>query len=317
VHQMFLHATERAMVVAIVATLVLALLLNFLLLRRVLRPLSQMTRVTGRIASGDYGVRVSASASDEVGRLAEAFNAMAASLERIESLRKTMVIGVAHELRTPLTNLRGYLEAIRDGVLEATPDHLNTLHEETCRLESLVNDLMQLARAGTVRDTLRPTTVDLHDVLHEAIQAMDGSFHEKGITVATRFADGGLSVRADREKLLQVARNLVDNAWRYAPESGRLEVVTSREGDRACATFSNDGEGIAPEDLPLVFEPFHRGEKSRSRALGGAGIGLTLVKELIEAHGGTVHAVSRPGWTSIAFTLPRDDGDAAGSPRAS
>ena len=303
IHQMFLAAAHRYLIWATLATLTLAVALSLLLTKRVLRPLSQMIGTAGKISAGDYTDRVQTPSTDEIGRLAEAFNRMADSLQRIEQLRKKMVIDVAHELRTPLTNMRGYLEALRDGVLSPSKETFESLHEETLRLVQLIEDLLRLARADSARVTLRAEEVSLQKLIAQSLSLFRAPLDAKGIAVETRFEDGVDRVRGDPDKLAQVFRNLFQNACQYTPDGGNVRVSAERLPGGIKVVFANTGEGIAEEDLPFIFERFYRAEKSRSREHGGAGIGLAIVKELVEAHRGEVGAESTPTETRVWFTL--------------
>lgn len=304
VHKMFVDATHRALIWASAVALGLAIILSFLLTKKVLTPLSQMIGISRRIASGDYSEQVQTSARDEVGQLAIAFNHMAQSLQTLEQLRKTLVIDVAHELRTPLTNMRGYIEALRDGVIPPSEETFESLHDETLRLARLVEDLLQLARAEASRGDLRRQGVDLEDVVNRGLELFRFMLAAKRISVETNLPRAESQLMADPEKLSQVVRNLVQNASQYTQEGGWVKVYSERSPVSIKVVFANSGEGIAQKDLPFIFERFYRGEKSRSREHGGAGIGLAIVKELIEAHGGKVGAESGPTETRIWFTLP-------------
>lgn len=304
VNQMFLDATHRSLVWATLATLTLAVILSFLLTRKVLTPLSQMTAITKRIAGGNYESQVQISSTDEIGELAAAFNQMAASLRRVEELRKSMVIDVAHELRTPLTNMRGYIEALRDKVLPPSQETFELLHDETLRLVRLVEDLLQLARADASRGTLQKRKVNLQDLALQALHLFQPKFAEREIAVEANISEVEGQVVADPEKLSQVLRNLFQNAWQYTTQGGHIRVFTERLPGKLKVVFANTGDEIAENDLPFIFERFYRGEKSRSRDHGGAGIGLAIMKELIEAHGGEVGAETTPAETRIWFTLP-------------
>jgi signal transduction histidine kinase len=301
---MFLEAAHRYLIWATVATLILAAILSVLLTKRVLRPLSQMIGTAGKIAAGDYTDRVKSRSTDEIGELAEAFNWMADSLQRIEQLRKNMVVDVAHELRTPLTNMRGYLEALRDGVLAPSKETFASLHEETLRLAKLVEDLLRLARADSARATLHLEEISLQKMIGQNLNLFRTQLDAKAIVVRTCLEEGADRVRGDPDKLAQAIGNLLQNACQYTPGGGAIRVIAERAGEGLKVTFANTGEGIAAEDLPFIFERFYRGEKSRSREHGGAGIGLAIVRELIEAHGGTVGAESSEAETRIWFTLP-------------
>jgi len=304
VHQMFLDATHRSLIWATLATLALAVILSFLLTKKVLAPLSQMTAITRKIATGDYTAQVRISAADEVGQLAAAFNQMADSLRRVEQLRKTMVIDVAHELRTPLTNMRGYIEAFSDGVMAPSKEALESLYEETLRLAKLVEDLLQLARADASRGTIRRQRINLQELVSQVLELFQPKFAEKEIVVEVDLSRAGDRLMADPEKLSQVVSNLLQNACQYTPRGGHVRVFAERPPGKIKVSFANTGDGIADEDLPFIFERFYRGEKSRSREHGGAGIGLAIVKELIEAHRGEVGANNTATETHVWFTLP-------------
>lgn len=304
VHAMFLEAVHRYLILASVAALASTVILSLLLTRKVLKPLSQMTEVTSKIAAGDYTARVRTSARGEIGHLAKAFNQMADSLQRVEELRKTMAVNVAHELRTPLTNMRGYLEAIRDGIVSPSKETVELLHDETLRLARLTEDLLQLAKADAAKATLHQSGIDLQGLALQVLDLFRPKFATKGIVVEAELSDAAGQVFVDPEKLTQVIGNLLQNACQYTPPDGRVRIAAERLDGEIKLIFSNTGEGIAEADLPFIFERFYRGEKSRSREHGGAGIGLAIVKELIEAHGGEVGAKSSPDEAIVWFTLP-------------
>lgn len=303
IHQMFLTSIHYYLIWASLAALGVAFLLSFLLTRHVLRPLSQMSNITKDIAAGDFHARVDVVTRDEVGQLGLAFNRMADSLESIEQLRKNMVADVAHELRTPLTNLRGYLEALNDKVIEPSPKTLKMLQEENLRLVHLVESLQQLARADAAKAYLKREKLDPAKELRQILGLYSDGFSEKKISVTTHFQDG-ITVPADRDKLLQALRNLLENSLKYTPEKGFVEITVAAYKKEVKILFSNSGPEIDKADLPFIFERFFRAERSRSRDAGGAGIGLSITKELIEAHGGRVGAESSAGTTSIWITIP-------------
>lgn len=304
VHRAFLEAAHRYLIWASLAALAIAVSLGFLLIRRVLSPLAQMTRVTRKLAQGDYTARVQVASQDEISHLAMSFNRMADSLQRTEQLRKTMVVDIAHELRSPLTNMRGYLEALRDGVLPPSSETIELLHEETLRLVRLAEDLLQLTEADAARANLRPQQIQLQDLISQNLSLFQSQFAAKEISVETHFAREIDGVLADPNKLAQVVHNLLQNAWQYTPPGGSVRISTEHSPGWVEVMIANAGDGIAEKDLPFIFERFYRGEKSRSRDHGGTGIGLAIVKELIEAHGGQVKAESSPAEARISFTLP-------------
>jgi signal transduction histidine kinase len=303
-HRLFLGAVHRDLLWGTLITLALTLFLTYMLTHWVLRPLSRITAFTRKVADGNYSERVNVVSRYEVGQLADAFNHMADNLEKIERLRKNMVADISHELRTPLTNLRGYLEGLSDSVIPPTPETFRMLEQEVLRLVNLVEDLQQLARADAARAFLDRREISLHELLEQIMNLYRPNFQEKEINVRWRLEPGSEMVSADRDKLLQAIRNLADNAWKYTPRGGIVTISTLRSGDGVTTVFANSGAVIAEQDIPYLFERFFRADRSRSRDAGGAGIGLAIVKELIEAHGGTVGAESDSGGTRVWFRLP-------------
>ena len=215
-----------------------------------------------------------------------------------------MVVDVAHELRAPLTNIRGYLEAMRDGVVPPSAKVVESLHEETVRLGNLLDALMRLSAADAASLTLERKVIDLNELVTRSLNVFAQQFADKAISPRLRVADGAERAMADSEQIAQVMQNLMDNALRYTPHGGTVRISIERASDAIKVVFANTGEAIATQDLPLIFERFYRVEKSRSRESGGAGIGLAIVKELVEAHGGGVGAGSSAGENRIWFTLP-------------
>jgi signal transduction histidine kinase len=243
----------------------------------------------------------------EVGQLAAAFNHMAENLEKIEQLRKNMVADIAHELRTPLTNLRGYLEGLSDSVIPPSRETFRMLEQEVLRLVNLVEDLQQLARADAAKVLLDRQEISLHELLGQIMELYRPNFQDKEIFVRWRLEPGSDKVTADRDKLLQAIRNLADNAWKYTPHGGTVTISVLRSDDGIKTIFANSGTEIAENDIPYLFERFFRADRSRSRDAGGAGIGLAIVKELIEAHGGMVGAESDESGTRVWFLLKTDE----------
>jgi signal transduction histidine kinase len=303
-HRMFLDAIHHDLMWGALAALALTLLLTYLLTRWVLRPLFQIAAITRKVAAGNFSERVDVVSRYEVGQLAKAFNDMADDLEKIERLRKNMVADIAHELRTPLTNLRGYLEGMSDSVIPPSRETFQMLEQEVLRLVNLVEDLQQLARADAARAFLDLQELSLHELLGQIMDLYRPNFQEKEIQVDWRLEPGSDVVTADRDKLLQAIRNLADNAWKYTPRQGIVAISTQRTAAGIKTIFANSGSVIAEKDIPYLFERFFRADRSRSRDAGGAGIGLAIVKELIEAHGGTVGAESDGSGTRVWFFLP-------------
>ena len=303
-HQMFVGAVHRYLLWTSLGSLLLAAALSFGLMRRVLGPLREMSEISRKISAGDFSGRVPRVSRDEVGQLAEAFNRMAEGLQRIEQLRKAMVIDVAHELRTPLTNIKGYLEAITDGVVPPSEETIDLLQEEASRLGRLVEDVLSLAKADAARMDLHKEEIRVSALILHALDAFRPQFRAKGIQVEADFSEEPEFVSADPEKLAQVISNLLQNARQYTPQGGTVRIFSSPTAKEVRFVFANPVGDLSPKDLPLLFERFYRGEKSRSRDHGGAGIGLAIVKELIEANAGRVGAELSGGEVLIWFSLP-------------
>lgn len=304
----FHAAVRRILLISSLGGATTAMLLGWALVTRIVRPLKQMITLSERIAEGDYARRVEVRGHDEIGRLAESLNKMAVSLTRIEALRRDLVANVAHELRTPLATLRGYLEALRDGVAPASHETLELLHEEVLRLVRLVDDLHQLSQfdARVSRPRLGP--LDVPGLLHRLATVYGPEFTSRGLALEVA-CDGVLPViEVDGDLVGQALRNLLDNARRHALPSTTVTIEARPERSGLRLAVSNAGEGIAPEDLSHIFERFFRGEKSRSRETGGAGIGLSIVREIARAHGGQTGATSQDGLTTVWFTVV-DAGD--------
>jgi len=235
---------------------------------------------------------------------------MAASLQHIERLRKRLTIDVAHELRTPLTNIQGYLEGLIDGVVPPSAENFELLHEETMRLSLLVEGMLELARADSAETDLHPEHFDISGAIRQQYASFEKAFEDKKIDVRIQ-GDAGERVWADPEKIFRVLKNLLENALRYTPPGGEVSVSVNKAPGKVTVAFENPAPEIRSEDLPNLFERFYRGEKSRSRDYGGAGIGLAIVKELIAAHDGTVGAELVGGRIRIRFELPANPPPAA------
>jgi signal transduction histidine kinase len=231
---------------------------------------------------------------------------MAESLQKLEGLRRSLMIDVAHELRTPLTNIRGYLEALSDGVLPPSTETFSLLQNETMRLAQLVEDVLRLARADAARTTLKFENVDLCRAIRKAIEPFSYTFHQKELRVDLQLPPHGAIIPADPNRIFRVLRNLADNVARYTPHQGKVNISVVSEADHVRVDFINSVKELVSQDLPYIFERFYRGEKSRSRRHGGAGIGLAIVKELVKAHDGTVGAQLEGGDVRIWFTLPKE-----------
>jgi signal transduction histidine kinase len=301
---MFDQYVGRVLLIGAGVAVVLGSLTGWWFLRRILRPLDRLADATHAIAAGDLETRVPVPPDPELRSLAESFNRMTSSLERAETLRRAVVEDVAHELRTPLTSLRGYTEALADGVVEPTPEMLRTVHEEIVRLTRLVEELDQLARGSHAQRAADRVELDLGPLVARTLELASAELSRRGIRADLRAAPGTPSVAADPDGIGQVLANLVQNAVRYTDQGGMVTVHVEPEDGGVRCTVENTGSGIPAAELPLIWERLHRVDPSRSRESGGAGIGLAIVRQIVEAHGGRVGAESADGRTSVWFWLP-------------
>lgn len=282
-----------------------ALVLSYFMSRRILYPVKALTEAAQKLGRGDLKQRVDIKESNEIGELASTFNMMAGNLERDEKLRRDMVADVAHELRTPLTNIRGYLEAVQDGVMKPDKDTIGSVYEETMLLSRLVNDLQDLSLAESGELALYVEDEEAGDLVHQAVSAVHAKAVEKEVLLATEIADNLPHINIDFMRIKQVLLNLLENALAHTPEGGSITVSASQSGDMVEFSVADTGEGIPADELDKIFDRFHRVDKSRSRATGGSGLGLTISKYLVQAHQGTISVQSEPGKGSrFAFTVP-------------
>lgn len=304
--QRFRRSLNRSLVVGGMIATIVALLLSYIVSTRMTKPLVSMTGAAKKLEDGDFSQRVEVDREDEIGQLGEAFNHLAETLERQERMRKNLTADVAHELRTPLAVIRSHVEAYMDKVMEPDPENLQSIHEEIMRLGRLVNDLSELARAESGRLELERTDVDLGDVVDKVVAGLAPVALEKGITVDIETETGTLGC-FDEDKLRQVVVNLVGNAIKFTPEGGRVEVRAFNRGPEVLVAVIDTGLGIAPEAQAHIFERFYRVDKSRNRATGGSGIGLTIADELVKLHGGHIEVESLLGeGSTFKVILPRN-----------
>jgi signal transduction histidine kinase len=299
------NATGRFFLWGGLAAIAVALVLTFLLSRRILSPMRKLSQAAGKLGKGDFSQRVAFDDPGELGELAESFNAMASDLERNERLRRNMVADVAHELRTPLSNLKGYLEAIHDGVIEPDAKVIESLAEESATLSRLVDELQELslAEAGELKLILQDE--DISRIIRETVLAAQAKANAKEIELIWKVTGGPPRVTMDSYRIRQVLNNLLQNAIAHTGNGGRIEVTGERRAGEIAISVADNGEGISAEDLPNIFERFYRVDKSRTRSTGGSGLGLTIAKRFVEAHGGEISVKSERGkGSTFTFTLP-------------
>jgi len=296
----------RPLAAAALAAAAVGLTTSVLLLRQILRPLDEIARSSERIAAGRYDERVAVPASDELAAVADSFNQMAAALEAVEARRIALIGNVAHELRTPLAGLEGYLEGLLDGVFTADPATLHELQHEVRRLHRLVDDLQTLSNVEAGQIHLSPTDFDLVALARRVAAQLGAQTPAGSVTIDVAPDDSPIVVHADADRVAQIVLNLVGNAVRYTAEGGRVTIRLRRDAGTACLDVIDTGIGIAAADLPHLFERFYRVDRSRARASGGSGIGLTVSRHLAWAMGGDITAASAGigRGSTFSVTLP-------------
>ena len=282
-----------------------AVAVSMLVSRRTLSPLRSLQTAAERLGTGDLSQRVSITRDDEIGEMAHTFNSMAEGLEQAEAQRRVLMTDVAHELRTPLANIQGYIEAIRDRVIDADESTMDTLHQQVLHLAHLIEDLrlLALAEAGALRLDPQPSSVS--DAARRSVDAIRPRAEAKRIALTIDATANLPPASFDQERIGQVIANLLENAIRHTPEGGAITVATEARADTVRVTITDNGSGIPADELIHIFDRFHRVDPSRTRATGGAGLGLTIAKQLIEAHGGSISVQSTVGeGSTFTFELP-------------
>lgn len=303
----FLRSVNLSILVTAAAVGVLALVLGSLLFRQITSPLRALSQAAEAIAAGQLGRRVQVETGDEIGRLAGSFNLMAESLAQAEVQRRNVVADIAHELRTPLTVVQGNLEALLDGVYELNLENVAAIHRQSTLLSRLVADLRDLALADAGQLRLEWQPVDLPALIAQVDEGLQTQVQEKGVALQVDLPEAFPRTRGDEQRLKQVLFNLISNALRHTPAGGTITTIGEVKEDRVVIRVRDTGHGIPPQDLPHIFDRFYRADRARARATGGSGLGLTISKRIVEAHGGQIWAQSWPGaGSTFAFSLPLD-----------
>jgi signal transduction histidine kinase len=305
-------SVNEALSFAAVAALIAALIASFFISRQVVNPVQRMMKLSHKIAEGEYQARLDISPKanfdqmDELNQLALSFNQMAERLEKTEIMRRQLIGDVSHELRTPLTAIKGYMEGLIDGVLPANPDIYQKVNTEIDRLQRLVNDLQELSRVEGGEFQLRPAYISPATLIETLSGNLGRQFEEKGIQLEINISPNLPEILVDKDRILQVLTNLAGNALQYTPRGGKVTIRGIREKSEVIISMSDTGIGISPEQLPLVFNRFYRTDKSRARASGGSGIGLTIAQALVRAHHGRIWVESggEGKGSTFSFALP-------------
>ena len=301
----FTERVNRSLIVAGVVAGVVGIILVLLLSRRMLGSIGLLTSAARNLGDGDLTSRVPVHGNDEIAELGHSFNAMADALEDSERQRRAMVSDVAHELRTPLANIQGHIEAMQDGLMQPNAENLDTVHQQTLHLNRLISDLRLLAESEARELSLSKQHTSIPELVNEVVESFRPRAESASVQLSGRIADALPTVEMDRLRIQQALGNLLDNAIRHTPPGGSVTVAARPHGDGVRVEVTDTGSGIAPEDLPHVFDRLYRADPSRDRATGGSGLGLTIARQLVEAHGGTIWAESEPGAGSrFGFDLP-------------
>ena len=298
-------AFQRSLVIAGAAAGLAGLLIVTIFTREALAPIRGLTAAASKLGTGDLGQRVPESGSDDIGNLAKTFNTMASDLELAGQQRKQLTADVAHELRTPLTNIQGYLEAIKDGMVDADEETIDTLHDQTTHLATLIEDLRILAVADAGALTLQKTHGSPVTTIEDAVTTFSQRARDREIELSVSSSKTTLTMDYDETRLRQIITNLVENALTNTPNNGTINIDIQDNAQDLKISITDSGVGISKENLPRIFDQFNRVDGSRSSVTGGAGLGLTIVKKLVEAHNGSVDVSSEVGQgTTFTVSLP-------------
>lgn len=302
--QEFLTQINRSLLLAGLVAGVIALGLGFILFRQITAPLNTLAQASEKIAAGDLTARANVTGNDEIAQVARSFNAMADKLASSETSRRNMLADIAHELRNPIGIISSHLEAMMDGIFPTNSEQLASLHDETLLLARLVGDVRELALADAGQLVLNRAPTDIRALVERTTFAFQPQAVDAHITLLTRLSDVPL-VNVDAQRIEQTLRNLLSNAIRFTPAQGSVTISLARVKDDIRIEVTDTGSGISPEALPHVFERFWRADKARTRAQGGTGLGLTIAKQWVEAHGGKIGVSSQLGQgTTFWFTIP-------------
>lgn len=291
------------------AVMLIAMLMSLLFSKKLAEPLDELTRASSKFAHGDFSVRVynSDHRDDEIGTLLDSFNNMADSLEKSDKQRQEFIANVSHELRTPMTTIAGFADGILDGTIpkEQEEKYLRKIADETRRLSRLVRSMLDASQAGSrALDKAKRTKFDLSELTLQTLLSFESRATEKGLDVDPQFPEDPIMVIAERDSITQVLYNLTDNAVKFAENGSTIRIRLYKRDGKAYVSVKNKGETIPEGDLPLIFDRFHKSDRSRSMDKDGVGLGLYLVKTIINSHGEDIGVTSRDGVTEFVFTLP-------------
>jgi len=300
----YLNRTNLALLYAALGSAALALLLGIFLARALTHPIRDLTKAIRAVAAGDLKQNVFVRSKDELGVLADAFNHMSSDLDRLIKSRRQMTADIAHDLRNPLTVIGGYVESMRDGVLQPTPKRLDAIQTEVQHLKRLVEDLRILSQVDAGELSLNRESVSIPHMLEQSALSYRALTEKRGLTLIIDVVADLPEIHADPERLAQVLGNLISNSMRYTPQGGEIFLQAKSEAKSVVIKVIDNGKGISSDALPFIFDRFYRADPARTQG-DESGLGLTIAKSIVEAHGGSIHAESTPGiGTVIKIVLP-------------
>lgn len=276
----------------------------------IISPIEEVNKVSRKIADGNVGERVKINSNDELGELAKTFNTMADSIEQVEMNRREFISNVSHELRSPMTSIKGFIAGILDGIIPPEKEHfyLGKVSEEIERLTRLISDLLDISAMQAGRLTFNFTKVDINEILKTSAINLETKIRDKDLHVNVVLSEDCMNVKGDKDKLIQVATNLIDNAIKYSPEGGNIEIKTQSKGENAIVTIYNDSKQLTDDELRQIWERFYKLDKSRTNKYS-TGLGLAIVKNIIANHGQEIWVENSTDGKGVffAFTLTRMD----------
>ena len=285
---------------------ILAAIISYFIVKKMTKPINQIATASAKFAHGDFSSRVPVQSSDEIGEMTSAFNNMADSLEKSEELRRTFIANISHELRSPMTSITGFVDGILDGTIPKEQEHhyLNIVSDEVHRLSRLVSRMLDITALQSKKLSESSSDFDFCELLRRVCQNFEHQAKEKNIRINATLAAPSLPIEANEDALYQVLRNLIDNAVKFSNEASEIDVFASVKGNKLTFSVKNRGPEIPEDQLPLIFDRFHKADRSRSKDKSGLGLGLYIAKTIISQHNGKIQAKNLDGCVEFSFTIP-------------
>lgn len=304
-----LQDLQRMFLLTGALVLFIAFIVSYFIAQNMSKPLKNMSKAARAVARGDFSIQVPENRNDEIGELAHSFNHMSTSLGNLEELRSSFVANVSHELKTPMTTIAGFIDGILDGTIPADreKEYLTLISNDIHRLSRLVLRMLEASRIQSGQTQIHPVTVDICETMRRVLLGFEQIITNKKISVDAFFDDEVITVKADPDSIVQVIFNLIDNACKFTPNEGEIRISVTKSGSKASVSVANTGQEIPPNILPYVFDRFYKADQSRGNDKNGAGLGLFIVKSIVNMHGEDITAMSENGVTTFRFLLPLVD----------